>query len=163
MTIIIGSKGKAMNSLRWLRQNAGLLMKDLSHYTGISVSVINKLETGKRKLTQKHIDILTEFYWVTSDFLLGRCDSGIYAYCSECEVITLTSDQFLKAFQHIKQNITSFKNGDGTISYKINRDLDEAYSEKHQGHMDQAIEDLNKMDETQLEKTIRFMEDYILK
>lgn len=62
------------NNLRKLRQDKGLSLRKLSHWTDITPSVLSCLETGDRPFRENHITVLCNYFGVTSDYLLGRDD-----------------------------------------------------------------------------------------
>jgi transcriptional regulator with XRE-family HTH domain len=149
-----------MNNLKWMREQSSLLLKDVSKYTGLSIPVIQRIETGQRPFRENHLNLLSKFFWVSADFMLGNTDKGIYAMNWDAEVEIMTRDQFIKATGHVS---TSIIGPDNNNFYSVYRKLDETYSKNCQNVMDRAINDLNKMDEDQLKQTIKFMEDFILK
>lgn len=66
-----------MNRLRELRDEAGLTLRQEERMTGIDHSVLSLLEKGTRPFRSTHIEALTNFYDVTSDYLLGYSDFGL--------------------------------------------------------------------------------------
>lgn len=65
------------NKLGELRTSLGLTTKELERYTNISATVITLLENGNRPFRENHIDAFSEFFKVTTDYLLGKSDYGI--------------------------------------------------------------------------------------
>lgn len=68
------------NTLRLLRNRANLTIRDLARLTGLSAGTIHLIETKKRKYNEFHLVILSSFFDVTTEFLLGLSDSGIGVY-----------------------------------------------------------------------------------
>lgn len=64
-----------MNNLRKLRNEQKITMDELSAKTNISKSVISYLENEKRPFTQEHLEILSKFFKVSIDYLLGKTDN----------------------------------------------------------------------------------------
>ena len=63
-----------MNRLRELRKEKHMSLRDLSEKVLIDYSALCKVENGKRNLTDIDIKVLTEFFNVSSDYLLGLSD-----------------------------------------------------------------------------------------
>ena len=68
------------NRLRMLRNESHISLRTLSKYTHITNPVLSYLENGVRPFRQTHIDILCSFFNVTSDYLLGRTDNGLFVH-----------------------------------------------------------------------------------
>lgn len=60
-----------MNNIRLLRKKKDLKVPYLADLLGITPKHFYDLETGNRRLNEKHIRALTEIFNVTSDELLG--------------------------------------------------------------------------------------------
>lgn len=69
-----------MNKLRQLRQQeqfsikADLSRKELSRRTGISISMIESIEIGRREPGIKTLIALADYFNVSIDYLVGRSD-----------------------------------------------------------------------------------------
>lgn len=63
--------------LKKLRQDAGLLQKDIAKKLNISTSAYGYYEQGKRIPDSTTLDKLAEIFNVSADYLLGRTDSII--------------------------------------------------------------------------------------
>ena len=70
-----------MNRLKELRNEFNLSYRELSALTDLNYSLINRLELGKQRMIPTHVDILSKFFQVTSDYLLGMSDDGIKCSC----------------------------------------------------------------------------------
>ncbi|MBQ3136102.1 MAG: helix-turn-helix transcriptional regulator [Clostridia bacterium] len=57
-----------------LRLEAGFTQEELGKILGMSRVMYNKLENGKTILHVHHVIILSIFYGVTSDYILGLSD-----------------------------------------------------------------------------------------
>ena len=57
-----------------LRKEKSMSQKELADQTGISQSTIAKIEIGRNEATSNTIRKLSDFFNVTSDYLLGRTD-----------------------------------------------------------------------------------------
>lgn len=63
-----------MNRLKRLRQDARLTIRELSEKTGFSIAVLSRLENEKRPFTQQHLEILSQFFDCSFDYILGKSD-----------------------------------------------------------------------------------------
>jgi SOS-response transcriptional repressor LexA len=63
-----------MNRLYELRTKKNLSLRDLSEKVKISYSKLNLIENGKAPMTQKHMDILSDFFNVSINYLRGIDD-----------------------------------------------------------------------------------------
>ena len=168
------------NRLKKLRKEAHISMREMHKYTGISNPVISYLENGQRPFRQEHINKLSAFFNVTADFLLGRTDYGYIVYPEkEDEEIILTENEYNKLLNHINIDIIRVREDSSELSistpieqidiplpqYVVYREL--------KGNIDEynIIETLNKklfdltkkMTTEDLKKTIKFIEEYIIK
>lgn len=62
------------NRLVELRIDKGLTQKQLAEKTGLSLSIIGKWEIGNREPSGNALIILSKFFEVTTDYLLGLED-----------------------------------------------------------------------------------------
>lgn len=58
--------------LRDLREDHDMTQSDVAHLLGIDQRVYSNYETGKRDIPLRHLVVLTDFYKVTVDYMLGR-------------------------------------------------------------------------------------------
>ncbi len=65
---------KIGNRLRDLREEEGLLQKDVAKALGISRSTYTNYEQGTREPSLDMVVKLCDFYKVSADYLLGRED-----------------------------------------------------------------------------------------
>lgn len=70
-----------MNNIKYLRNHEKLTIRELSEMCGLSRPVLSRLENEERKPKANQIQILSDFFFVTSDFLLGISDKGIKCIC----------------------------------------------------------------------------------
>lgn len=64
--------GKRINKLR---NDKGWSLRELENRTGINYSVLSRIESGKRSLTDQEINVFSDLFGVTTDYLLGRTDN----------------------------------------------------------------------------------------
>lgn len=63
-----------MNRLKKLRQQQRLTVRELANKTGFSIAVLSRLENEKRPFTQQHLEILSQFFDCSFDYILGKSD-----------------------------------------------------------------------------------------
>lgn len=66
-----------MNKLKYLRTKNNLTLMELSEKLNIDNSNLSKMENGKIGISIDNLKILTEFYNVSADFLLGFPEKAI--------------------------------------------------------------------------------------
>lgn len=60
------------NKLKELRESKGLTLINLSDLTGFASTQLNRIENGKASFTQEQIITLSDFFNVSTDYLLGK-------------------------------------------------------------------------------------------
>lgn len=60
--------------LRSLRKGRGMTMKELGKLIGVSESAISQYETDKREPDYSTLQVLSDYFGVSTDYLLGRTD-----------------------------------------------------------------------------------------
>ena len=63
-----------MNRVKFLREKKGLFQKDIAKLLNVSVPAVNQYESGKRDMSTDTLIILSEYFGVTTDYLLGKTD-----------------------------------------------------------------------------------------
>ncbi len=63
-----------MSTLRKLRLEKNLSLRELSEQTGIDYSTISKIERGERGFNEQNLSVFSDFFKVTADYLLGRSE-----------------------------------------------------------------------------------------
>lgn len=61
--------------IRYLRNQKEWSLRELEKRTGINYSVLSRIESGKRAITDEEIKIFSDIFDVSSDFILGRTDN----------------------------------------------------------------------------------------
>ena len=147
-----------MNNLNYLREQNGLSYRALETCVGIDKAMLVQLEKGKVKLTEMRIDTFCQFYKVSSDFLLGKSDFGIYLNLSS-GFITLNKADYesykLKGLinEYIFNNeiMRTAKNElEDLVDPLYNKDLKE-----------QINNELDKLSQKQLEKVLTLIKEVI--
>ena len=78
-----------MNRTRELREDRDLRQSDVSQITGIDQRTLSNYETGKTNTDSFAIIKLSEFFEVTTDYLLGVSD---YNYYNSQHILSEISD-----------------------------------------------------------------------
>ncbi len=78
-----------MNRIRELREDRDLRQSDISQITGIDQRTLSNYETGKTNPDSFAIIKLSEFFEVTTDYLLGVSD---YNYYNSQHILSEISD-----------------------------------------------------------------------
>ena len=63
-----------MNRLKQLRVEKGLLQSDIAKVLGVSDRAVGFYESGKRDMGTETLAILSDFFEVTIDYLLGKSE-----------------------------------------------------------------------------------------
>lgn len=63
-----------MNRLKLLREEKGLIQKDIAKLLNVSIPAINQYENGKRDMSTETVIKLAEYFDVSTDYLLGKSD-----------------------------------------------------------------------------------------
>lgn len=70
--------------IKRLREERGLSQLELAERVGINNSVLSRIESGKRPIEDKELNLFADFFEVSGDYLLGRsiskASSGGSAY-----------------------------------------------------------------------------------
>ena len=113
--------------LKILREEKGLLQKDLAVFLNISTSAYGYYEQGKRDPDTKSLQKLAEFYQVSTDFLLGRSDiRNPYIEDSSCKTTKAyhnldksgLPEEAIRQIDEYIQFVKSKYNPDGTLKKK---------------------------------------------
>lgn len=64
-----------MNRLKFLRTEKGEGLEKIAKYLNVTIQTISNYENEKRDMTPDTIIKLAEYFNVTTDYLLGKCDS----------------------------------------------------------------------------------------
>lgn len=93
-----------MNRIRELREDRDLRQSDISQITGIDQRTLSNYETGKTNPDSFAIIKLSEFFEVTTDYLLGVSD---YNYYNSQHILSEISDiqsRLDNLYEFIKKN-----------------------------------------------------------
>ncbi|MDD4000034.1 MAG: helix-turn-helix transcriptional regulator [Bacilli bacterium] len=84
-----------MNRIKELRAERNLSLRDFSDIIKIPRSTISLYELGTRDIKFESLKRLCDFFEVTSDYLLGFSEEGIYVHFQE-KTYSLNRANFLK-------------------------------------------------------------------
>ena len=163
-----------MNNLKYLRNLYRISLRNLIPYVNITESVLSCLENGKRQFLQSHIDRITAYFDVTSDFLLGKSDVGIKCYLEYTgEEVLLSRSDYNRLQKYIK---TERKDRGFSDEFSITIDDENETFTLPQFYLyrtlksdavdivikNKVLERINKMSNEELKKTLSFIDTYIL-
>ena len=75
-----------LNRLKLLREEQNLKQEDIANLLHVEIAAISKYETGRVPLKEEYIKILSNFFDVSSDYLLGLTDMRITHETGNIEV-----------------------------------------------------------------------------
>lgn len=96
-----------MNRLRDIRKKHKLSLRELDEKVNINYSQLARIEKSEASLTNQHIQVLTSFFGVSADYLLGLSDipnpkPHKYLYATINDMLTI--EDIIDKYQH--QNIS---------------------------------------------------------
>lgn len=150
-----------MNHLHYLRNDADISLRKLETKVNIITSTLSRLELGGRDFRQDHIDRLTEFFDCTSDFLLGKSNTGIYVHTFDGDKVLLSLEEYEKIKPEVYITVVSGFVKTSNISYQVHRELSSQIT-INKSPLTELLEIESKMDEEQLRKVLQFIKDYML-
>lgn len=173
-----------MNRLKKLRVSAGLPLRVLEKYLGIPNATLSLIENGKQPMREIHVQKITTFFDVTSDYLLGYSNTGIGIYFASSEddndhaYISGSELEKLKESYEVKEELLHRPNTEPwviktsvyettvyTSEYVLFRsvNISKENASISDSLREQIISKLNTFDTRQLEKLLMFMKEYIEK
>lgn len=165
-----------MNNIRWLMDDAKITNRPVADYTTISNGVLTELYNGKRQLRQTHLDRLTYFFTVTNDFILGKSNDGIGIYTDDdSELRYIDKETYMRVRDRIQVRVVeslipitfeiirtaNYENKRVTIDHYIERVFNGKFSELVSSK-ELLQKYVDKMNDEQVEKTVKFIENFIL-
>ena len=112
-----------MNNLRKLRHQKRLTLLELAKETTISKSALSYLENEQRSFTQEQLEILSKYFNVSTDYLLGISDNP-----NSIIIKVADADGTITPIQHELINATKGLTADDLI--KINEYIEFLKSKK---------------------------------
>jgi transcriptional regulator with XRE-family HTH domain len=97
-----------MYRLKDLRTSKKMTIKDLAEATGIARSTLSEIENGSRQLNIRIGEILSNYFGVTLDFLMGEDITDIAQKISK-QLTTITDDMFDGVVALAKQDRTKYE------------------------------------------------------
>lgn len=173
-----------MNRLKKLRVNSGLPLRALEKYLGIPNATLSLIENGKQPMREIHVQKITLFFDVTSDYLLGYSNTGIGVYFDSSDddndhaYISASELESLKERYEVKEELLHRPNSEPwvirtsvyeevlyTSEYMMFRSVNIPKEKAllSESLRESIISKLNSFDTKQLEKVLNFMKDYIEK
>ncbi|MGN0245795.1 MAG: helix-turn-helix domain-containing protein [Lachnospiraceae bacterium] len=93
-----------MNRIKQLREERGMTQPELGKVLNVQGAAISKYENEKIPLTTDTIKTLSEFFGVSTDYLLGKTDDKDGQEQSEPEYTTRTERQLLTVYRKYEDN-----------------------------------------------------------
>ncbi len=171
-----------MNRLKKLRTNADLTLRVLEKYLGIPNATLSLIENGKQPMREIHVQKLTAFFDVTSDYLLGYSTNGIGIYFASSEddndhaYISMSELENLKERYDVKEELLHRPNAETWViktsvyenkvfnnTHLLYRsvNISKEKAEISVSLREQVITKINSYDTRKLEKLLKFMKEYI--
>lgn len=171
-----------MNRLKHIRSGAGLTLRRLEDYVDIPHTTLSLIENGKQPMREIHVLKLTNFFDVTSDYLLGYSKQGIgiyfessqddedHAYISESELNHIAQEHDIQETvitDKVPFNMIIKTPCEEKIMYqgvnKIYRSVDipKESAGINTSVREQINTELNRLDIYDLEKVLKFIREYI--
>ena len=94
-----------MNRIKELLEEFNLLQKDMESLVGINRDIVTNLIQERKRLEQKMIIELSLFFNVSSDYLIGLTDHGIYVNVLD-KVYSISKEQLV---HYRKLNLIEYK------------------------------------------------------
>ena len=92
------------NRLKQLRNEYGILQKDLAEQLNLSQQTISLYESNKRQPDYDTLRTIAEFFNVSTDYILG-----ITNIREPINIITDTSDEYIEYCLHIRPPVPIFR------------------------------------------------------
>jgi len=84
-----------MNNIRKLREGRNLTLVELSKLVFIDDSTISRMENGNQSITDKYAIILSDFFKVSVDYLLGRTNEKVFQVNKQDILKSLTPSEVI--------------------------------------------------------------------
>lgn len=168
-----------MNRLGQLRKELKITQRQLEEYVDMPHSILSDLENEKRPFRQIHIEKLTNFFRVTSDYLLGKSNSGYLVssynliddfifteeeykkYIENIYVCVRNSDEYC-GFKTVHYNNSKIVFSSLDTNFYVERIINVPYELEKKEIRNELLDLLLVLDKSQQEKVIKFIKEYIL-
>ena len=171
-----------MNRLKQLRTKAKLTLRDVEKCVNIRNATLSAIENGKQPFREIHVQKLTSFFDVSSDYLLGYSKIGIgiyfngtaddddHAYISESEYEQISERYEIRELliEHanslqwvIKTPVeeTRFIRNKKSIFREV--DIPKEKANIQSSVRNAIINEINRLDTQELNKVLKFIKEYI--
>lgn len=95
--------------LKKLRKSFGKTSDELASYLNVSHSTYQKYECGKRGLSIEKICKLSDYYNVSTDYLLGRTINKVEFDSENIQELKSNIKEALEILNSLARNLTNFK------------------------------------------------------
>lgn len=147
-----------MNNLKYLRKSLNLTLRQVGEKTGVVFQTLNNLEKEGARLRDDQIITFCAFYSVSTDFLIGKTDMGIYVETSDGFVSINKADLQTYLYEkRLSQNIIG-----GSVHRIPSKDLEEEINPLLAGDLLGEIKkELDAMPAKNLEKVYKFIKEIL--
>ena len=148
-----------MNNLKYLRLRLNISLRKLDEYTHVAYTTLARLEKGERSFRLSHIDTLTDFFKVSSDFLLGKSDYGIIVELKNSFAVISKSDYEKYLEKDMLKEYVEFNS-----VWRIPSDELENILEKdsESAIKKELLSEIDMLSEEQLKKVLKFIKEILV-
>lgn len=155
---LLYERGNEMNNLKYLREKTHLSLRQLSKECGLSDSLLSLLESEKRMWRLSHIETLTNFFKVSSDFILGKSNYGILVEIKS-GFTAIDKEQYE---EYLSNNLIKEYVQYGSVwripDDKLEEQLDPTIN---QDIREEITNEMKTMSRKELEKVLKFIKEFV--
>ena len=148
-----------MNNLCYLRKKLKLSYRSLETYVGIDRTTLNNIEHGTQRLNDKKIDVLCDFFKVSSDFLLGKSDTGIIVELKRSFAVINKSDYEMYLENDMLKEYVEFNSVWRIPNNYLESILD---PQNDTSVKKELLSEIDMLSEEQLKKVLKFIKEILV-
>lgn len=148
-----------MNNLCYLRKKLKLSYRSLETYVGIDRTTLNNIEHGTQRLNDKKIDVLCDFFKVSSDFLLGKSDFGIIVELKNSFAVISKSDYEKYLEKDMLKEYVEFNSVWRIPSDELEKILEK---DSESTTKKELLSEIDMLSEEQLKKVLKFIKEILV-
>ena len=147
-----------MNNLKYLRSRLDIPLRKLGEYTHIAYTTLGRLEKGDRDFRLEHINALCDFFKVSSDFLLGKSDYGIFIEIKSGFVTINKKDYEDYLIDNLLKEYVQYGSVWRIPDDKLEEQLDPTIN---QDIREEINDEMKTMSRKELEKVLKFIKEFV--
>lgn len=158
------------NKLKKLRDEFNFSLRMLAELINVTYSNISYMENGKVGITQKRIISLTELFQVSSDYLLGISNIGIFITVEGGNETLVRNIDECTLDKLKSENKVYYKNYKRMCKYEDIIDLEKTSStptiqtvENSADQLQELLKLISNMNKIEIEKTLYFIQEILKK